>query len=362
METSRLDVCKKVAWFFALAALPGYGTWAAPPAVWPDPAEIPRFIEEISEKHGLDDKALAALFAPLKPNPGVLRAIAPPTDPGVKSWQRYRTRFLDQARIENGVRFWKANAETLARAEQAYGVPPAIIVAIIGVETEYGRNKGNFSVLDALSTIAFAYPPRREFFRSELEQFLLLARENRLAAEAVRGSYAGALGIPQFMPGSQRRYAVDFDQDGRIDLMNSLPDAIGSVARFLLMHGWQPGQAIAQPVAPGIPDPDRYLAAGIRPSFDAEKLRLAGLAEADLPTQSPAALIDLVSPGFPTEYWWGFENFYAITRYNRSSFYAMSVAQLSAAIEARRSDGQPLRNGAGKPAKSGSRAKYRRAE
>lgn len=355
-----MDACKTIIHAIASVFLVGYCTWSlAESSDWPDPAEIPRFIDEVSEKHGLDPVELRLLFASVRPNSAVLRAIAPPTDPGVKSWQRYRSRFLDRARIENGVRFWETNAAALTRAEQAFGVAPEIIVAIIGVETEYGRNKGNFSVLDALTTIAFAYPPRRDFFRSELEQFLLLARENRLAADAIRGSYAGAIGIPQFMPGSQRRYAVDFDEDGRVDLLNSTQDAIGSVARFLKVHGWRSGDAIAEPISGQLPDTSVYLAAGIRPSLDSDDLRQQGVSDKDLPSQSPAALIDLISPGSGTEYWWGFDNFYAITRYNRSSFYAMSVVQLSAAIKARRTEKPPLATRASKPIKSGSRARYR---
>ena len=328
---------------------------------WPDRSEIDRFITEMHEKHNFSPEELKALFAPLKPNTLVLRTIAPPTDPAVRSWQRYRARFLDTARIENGVRFWNQHKETLNRAETAFGVPPEIIVAITGVETEYGRNKGNFSVLDALTTIAFAYPPRKEFFRTELEQFLLLTRENRQAPESVLGSYAGAIGIPQFMPGSQRRFAVDFDEDGRVDLMNSPQDAIGSVARFLKSHGWKNGQLITERVKEAIAEKQALISQGILPVIDQTKLQAAGVNQQNLPSQMPAALVDLVTPEGETEYWWGFENFYAITRYNRSSFYAMSVVQLADAIKARRNDGRPLRSVAAKKSKERYRAKRRHA-
>lgn len=358
-----MDLCKKLIRASGLVCLIGLANPASANFdAWPDPEDLQRFIAEMNEKHQFDREALYSIFAPLKPNPLVLQTIAPPTDPAVRSWQRYRARFLDTPRIENGVRFWNAHAKTLARAEEAFGVPPEIIVAIIGVETEYGKNKGNFSVLDALTTIAFAYPPRREFFRSELEQFLLLARENRQAPEAIRGSYAGAIGIPQFMPGSQRRFAVDFDEDGRVDLMNSAEDAIGSVARFLKIHGWVPGQAITEPVRGSLADPTALIATGIRPSLERTELVKQGISEQQLPDHGPAALIDLITPDAATEYWWGYNNFYAITRYNRSSFYAMSVVQLADAIRDRRADNRPLKAANGKPAKSGSRAKHRRAE
>ena len=219
----------------------------------------------------------------------------------------------------------------LARARALYGVPEEVIVAIIGVETVYGRNTGGFSVFEALATLAFQYPRRAEFFRSELEQFLLMARENNLDPLSIKGSYAGAIGIPQFMPGSQRRYAVDFDGDERIDLSNSREDAIGSVARFLEQHGWQAGQPVTVPAnLPGTPDAT-LIEAGIRPSLKVGDLLQRGI-KANAAPESTVALVDLVSPGRDTEYWLGFENFYVITRYNRSSFYAMSVFQLGEAL------------------------------
>ncbi|MBP8169870.1 MAG: lytic murein transglycosylase B, partial [Azonexus sp.] len=215
-----------------------------------------------------------------------------------------------------------------------YGVPEEIIVAIIGVETEYGRNMGSFRVLEALATLAFYYPRRADFFRTELEQFLLLARENDMDAVNVRGSFAGAIGIPQFMPGSQRRYAVDFDGDRKVDLYGSVDDAIGSVARFLEQHGWQAGQAVAVP-ARTRGEPERSLIeAGIQPTLKVADLAQQGITASADP-QAVVTLVDLVSPGRATEYWLGFDNFYVITRYNRSSFYAMSVFQLAEEIRAR---------------------------
>lgn len=226
---------------------------------------VHEFIREMHERHGFDADELMRHFSAVHRNAVVLKAIQPAAVPEQqRSWQRYRARFLNERRIGRGLDFWQEHEATLARAEAVYGVPPEIVVAIIGVETEYGRNTGKFSVLEALSTLAFEYPPRAPFFRGELEQLLLMAQENGLPPTDYRGSYAGAIGIPQFMPGSQRRFAVDFDGDGRIDLRRSDIDAIGSVARYLNMHGWQSNAPVALPVRvdgdPAPPDCRRHQA------------------------------------------------------------------------------------------------------
>jgi membrane-bound lytic murein transglycosylase B len=308
---------------------------AAPntPSFADDPAAL-EFARELEQRHGFHADELISQFAQTRPNATVLKLIKPPASPLQRSWERYRPRFLNDRRIDGGVRFWQENGGQLAKASALYGVPEEIIVAIIGVETEYGRNTGGFRVFEALATLAFKYPPRAEFFRTELEQFLLLARENNLDPLAVKGSFAGAIGIPQFMPGSQRRYAVDFDGDQRVDLGNSVDDAIGSVGRFLEQHGWLAGQPVAVPaMTAGVPD-EALLQAGLRPSLKAAELAEKGI-RAAIDPQATVALIDLVSPGHETEYWLGFENFYVITRYNRSSFYAMSVFQLAEEIRNR---------------------------
>lgn len=302
--------------------------------------EVRAFILEMHEQYGFDVTHLTRQFAGVHSNAAVLRAIRPAAVPELqRSWPRYRERFVNDRRIGNGLRFWQENSAELARAEAIYGVPPEIIAAIIGVETEYGRNMGNFSVLEALATLAFDYPPRAEFFRKELEQFLLLARENGVSPLEIKGSYAGAIGIPQFMPSSQRAYAVDFDGDDKIDLRGSPSDAIGSVARFLNIHGWQAKAPIAVP-ATVTGDPSALIAAGLKPTTPLQELlRLGVSASGDF--ERPAALIDLVAPDQPTEYWVGFDNFYVITRYNRSSFYAMSVFQLAEALrETRKAVGE----------------------
>jgi membrane-bound lytic murein transglycosylase B len=304
------------------------------PAFSADP-EVRAFIVEMHERHGFDIAHLNRQFSTIRTNATVLRAIRPAAVPEQqRSWQRYRERFVNDRRINNGVQFWKENEAELVRAEAIYGVPGEIIVAIIGVETEYGRNTGKFSVLEALSTLAFDYPPRAPFFRSELEQFLLLARENGISPLEIKGSYAGAIGIPQFMPSSQRRYAVDFDGDDRIDLRRSPTDAIGSVARFLNLHGWQAKAPITLPATLG-ETPYTLIAAGIKPHMpwlEMQKMGVSTVRESAPFAELPAALIDLVTPDLPTEYWIGFDNFYVITRYNRSSFYAMSVFQLAEAV------------------------------
>ena len=321
---------------FALVfSLPVQAAKAQPKYFASDPQVI-EFIQEMTRKHGFKETELIGQFVRIHPNPKVIQLIKPPASPLQRSWQRYRPRFLNETRIENGVRFWQEHRAALAKASQQYGVPEEIIVAIIGVETIYGRNKGDFGVMQALATLAFHYPPRAEFFRTELEQFLLLARENGLDPLQIKGSFAGAIGIPQFMPGSQRRFAVDFDGDGHINLTASAEDAIGSVARFLEQHGWKAGEPIAVPATLDR-EPERTLIeAGIRPSLKAGDLEQQGI-HSSAAADATVTLVDLVSPGSETEYWLGYENFYVITRYNRSSFYALSVFQLGQEIKARMS-------------------------
>lgn len=296
---------------------------------------VAAFIADMNARHGFASEELQQLFAAIHPNEQVLRAIAPAAAPEQqRSWQRYRARFVNDRRIDGGLRFWRENAASLRRAEADYGVPPEIVTAIIGVETEYGSNTGRFGLFEALATLAFHYPPRADFFRDELEALLLLARDAGAEPLALRGSYAGASGIGQFMPSSIRRFAVDYDGDRRIDLAHSPADAIGSVARYLALHGWQAATPVAVPAAVG-GDPSPLLAAGIKPSLTlAELARRGVLTAASGNEQRPAALIDLVTPDAATEYWAAFDNFWVITRYNRSSFYAMAVFQLAEALRA----------------------------
>jgi membrane-bound lytic murein transglycosylase B len=309
------------------------------PAFSESPA-VREFIVEMQARHGFDAAHLTRQFASIRGNPAVLRAIRPAAAPETqRSWRRYRARFVNESRLAQGLRFRQEHRIALLRAEAIYGVPREIVAAIIGVETEYGRNTGKFRVLEALATLAFDYPPRAPFFRRELEQFLLLARESGVPPLDYKGSYAGAIGIPQFMPSSQRSYAVDFDGDGRIDLSRSAADAIGSVARFLSLHGWRPGEPVALPASVN-EDVRALLAMGIKPSMPLREMQGRGVlaAGAEDLADAPAALIDLPSPGQPTEYWVGFTNFHALTRYNRSSFYAMSVFLLAESLREAREE------------------------
>jgi membrane-bound lytic murein transglycosylase B len=261
----------------------------------------------------------------------VLEAIKP-QQPKPRSWDEYRGMFVNDKRIGAGIEFWTKHRRALERAEQRYGVPAEYIVAIIGVETFYGRNAGRWRVVEALTTLAFDYSPRAPFFRSELEHYLLLAREQGKDAFSVRGSYAGAIGIPQFMPSSTRRYAVDFDGNGAVDLRRSAVDAIGSVANFLKEHGWQPGTAVLLDARVG-GDAWRGLADGtVDPKHAQSDLRAAGVEFDGLPEGVRAVLVELETPERPSEYRIGLHNFWVLTRYNRSAFYASAVHDLAQAL------------------------------
>jgi len=296
--------------------------------------DVRAFVAEMHERHGFDTAALNALFSRTEALPAVLKAIRPPADPGVRSWQAYRSRFIEPRRLAAGRAFFQQHRATLAKAEALSGVPAEIIVAIIGIETFYGRHTGRFETFAALATLAFDYPPRAALFRRELENLLLLARENDRAPTSYRGSYAGAIGLPQFLPSSIRHYAVDFDRDGRIDLEGSVADAIGSVANFLKEHGWEEGGAVVRKVDAGGTASAALLAEGILPQRRPAEMREFGVAVPDDAPDAPAALIDLVTPQAATEYWLGYRNFYVITRYNRSSFYAMAVWQFAQELAA----------------------------
>jgi membrane-bound lytic murein transglycosylase B len=319
---------------FLTAALLFMTATASAAEPYAERADVQAFIAEMVERNGLDRDTLLAKFRKVRFSPAVLKAIMPPADPGVRSWQTYRSHFVEPRHIQGGLAFWRRHATALARAEATYGVPAEIVVAVIGVETFYGRQTGNFHVFNALSNLAFDYPPRAELFRGELEALLLLAREEQRDPWTYRGSYAGAIGLPQFLPSSQRRYAVDFDDDGHIDLSGSSADAIGSVARFLNEHGWLTGEAIALAVQVDS-DPAALVVEGIRPSRLPAEMTEFGVRIDGAPAQ-PAALIDLATPGASTEYRLGFNNFFVLTRYNRSSFYAAAVMDLAEALKTAR--------------------------
>ena len=295
--------------------------------------DVQVFIAEMVERHSFPQRGLERLFANARYQDSIVTAITP-LPRGTRSWQTYRANFVSPRRVELGALFWRENAATLERAARTFGVPPGIVVAIIGVETEYGRNTGSFRVLDALATLAFDYPRRAEYFRSELEQYLLYVRESRLDATTLKGSYAGAIGIPQFMPGSIRRFGVDFDGDGRRDLRGSRTDAIGSVANFLAAHGWVADAPIALPARVEGEAYRAFVDGEVVPIHRADVLRAAGVEIAGaVEPETPCVLIELESPDAAPVHLVGLQNFYALTRYNRSSFYAAAVNDLASEIK-----------------------------
>jgi len=289
--------------------------------------------EEMERQHGFDRQEVANLLAEARYRQEIIDAIRRPWE--AKPWHQYRAIFLTDARSSGGVRFWRENRHWLERADATYGVPPEIITAIIGVETNYGGNLGRHRAIDALSTLGFSYPERADFFRKELASFLLLTREESVSATGATGSYAGALGLPQFIPSSYRAYAVDFDGDGRRDLWASPADAIGSVASYFKGHGWRAGEPVAVPARLAAPLPEGLRVADgkpAKPEVALGELAAQGVqANEVLDASTLASLIRLEAP--EEEYWLGLENFYVITRYNHSNLYAMAVYQLSLAIK-----------------------------
>lgn len=289
------------------------------------------FIAMMVEKHGFEADALRQVFSEARRRDDILELMSKPAEKRLE-WFEYRRIFLTPERIEGGVRFWREHATDLADAARTFGVDPQIVVAIIGVETRYGGNTGRHRVIDALSTLAFDYPPRSKFFAGELEQYLLLAREENIDLLATTGSYAGAMGYGQFIPSSYRRYAVDFDDNGRRDLWNSPRDIIGSVANYFREHGWEAGQPVAVRASVSGEAWKPVLELGYKPNTALDALRHDGVTPAlPLPDSLTAALIQYNQADGP-EYWLGFNNFYVITRYNHSPLYAMAVYQLSEEI------------------------------
>jgi membrane-bound lytic murein transglycosylase B len=307
----------------------------APAPDWAARADVQAFVREMVERHGFEEAALLKVFGGTRGAESAIRFMAPAPPGFRKSWIAYRARFVEPLRIREGLRFWRDQAGAVARAAERYGVPPEIIVSIIGVETIYGRNTGDFRVMDALTTLSFDYPRRSAYFREELEQFLLLTREGGIDPLDWRGSFAGAVGLPQFMPTSIRKFAVDFDGDGRIDLRGSPVDAIGSVARFLAEHGWQPGGTTHFTVT--VEDEARArpaVEAGIPPSLTTLELAAVGVTSPqEIPAGEKLTLVDLPNGDDTTHYVLGANNFWVITRYNRSYFYAMAVIDLARALK-----------------------------
>lgn len=331
-----------------LLALALLGPAAAQEPSYAERPEVREFIQRMVEKHGFVEKELTFLFSRVQRVEQVIEAMERPAEK-TRTWPDYRATFLGEQRIKEGIDFWHKHRRTLERAERTYGVPAQVIVAIIGVETFYGRNTGRWRVIDALATLAFDYPPRQGFFRGELENYLLFSRDRGNDVFAMRGSYAGAMGMPQFMPGSARSYGVDFDRDGHVDLRKSI-DAIGSVANFLKQHGWRRDAPVLAPVKVS-GDAWRSLAGGLEPKHGLSKWREAGveLAKPAAYEGNLAALIELPGGEAPAEYRLGFRNFYVLTRYNRSALYAAAVYDLSQALRARAPKPRRARRGPKRP-------------
>lgn len=319
--------------------------WAAPP--YSQRADVQAYVHETAKAQGLDEAWVTGLLAGVEPRQDVLALAAPPESVRIKNWRSYRSRFLDRPHVKAGTAFWRAHAAVLERAQRTYGVPAEIIVGILGVETLYGQYMGRFPVLDSLVTLSFDYPAtaanrdaRVALFRQQLSDFLVLCRDHHRDPHEFLGSYTGAIGIPQFLPGSIRAYAVDFDGDGRVDLRGSAEDAIGSVARFLQAHGWELGRPVFWNVSDAAAS--RKVLEERADGAPTAKHRLGDLLDAGLAVSLRARnaerdtrviLVDLPTPGRRTEYRVGFQNFYVLTRYNRSFFYAMAVAELGRAVK-----------------------------
>ncbi len=289
------------------------------------------FIAEMEQEHQYDRAVLNRVFAAAERKQSIIDAISRPAERTL-TWKEYRKIFLTSKRTDAGVTFWREHADTLERAEAEYGVPAEVIVAIIGVETFYGRHRGKFRVVDALSTLGFDYEPRKTFFRKQLKEFLLLSREQQFDPLELTGSYAGAMGYPQFIPSSFRAYAVDFDNDGRIDIWNNPTDAIGSVANYFSRHGWKDGATV---VTRARVSGDQYLEAvadNLKPMQSIEDLGASGWDPLQEPSAEGAVRGIKLQGELGSEFWIGSHNFYVITRYNHSTLYAMAVHQLSEEI------------------------------
>jgi membrane-bound lytic murein transglycosylase B len=327
----------------------------AAPASGPSYASRPEAMalaDEIAARRQLERQWVRRAIGQAVHLPQVVRLMTPAPSGTPKNWQLYRSRFIEPGRVQAGVNFWRQHRATLERAEAEFGVPASIIVGILGVETIYGQQMGNFRVIDALTTLAFDFPAshprateRSRFFKSELEHLLGLRQRGGVDPLRLRGSYAGAMGMPQFMPSSWARFAVDFDGDGKIDLFRSTTDVIGSVANYFKAFNWQPGLPTHYGVRfdPGKLDMDALLAPDILPTFSVASFSAKGavLDGADQQHPGPLALVELQNGDAPPSYVAGTGNFYAITRYNWSSYYAMAVIELGQAVAATLAEGSP---------------------
>ena len=299
--------------------------------------EIEPFVANMKQRHGVSAGDTRRLLADARVLTSVLEAVQRPAER--KPWHEYRKIFLTDKRIKRGAEFWRTHSDALMRAARRFGVPPEIVVSIIGVESFYGTYRGRIRVLDALATLGFRYPRRSEFFLAELEAFMLLSNEEHLDARSVKGSYAGAMGIAQFISSSYRRYAIDFDGDGSRDLMQSPEDAIGSIANYLSMHGWLPGAAIAVRAEVDGSAYRKVVEQGIKPHASLASIRAKGVSFATYAAEEEQGALLQFQTRNGHEYWVGLTNFYVITRYNHSRLYALAVFQLAERIRERYASG-----------------------
>lgn len=315
---------------FVILTSASVATFAAPIQ---DRSEVIAFVDRMVKEYDFDRQSLIALFGTIEVQRTILKAIQSPYE--AKPWYRYRKTFLNTSRIEKGLVFWNEHENALKETQRKYGVPPEIIVAIIGVETQYGTYMGSHRVLDSLFTLGFDYPRRSRFFLGELKHFLLLCREENLDPSAPVGSYAGAMGIPQFMPSSFRRYAVDINRDKQRDIWNNTPEAIASVGNYFSEHGWLSGQPVTYPVEVDGETYHSVLGKGLKPNHTIKRLRKAGVRISEpVGPETKGRLLEFEETK-GTSFWLALQNFYVITRYNRSAHYAMAVYQLAQEILAK---------------------------
>ena len=313
---------------------------ALPVTATPEPFDLKRpeiatFVDEVVRRDGLNRRQVKRLLKEAQPQPKIIDIMTRPLEK-VSPWWEYREHFVTEERVSDGVQFWNEHHDALERVVSEYHVPPEYLVAILGVETKYGRNTGGFRTLDALATLAFDYPPRQKFFRGELKEFLILVKENRFDALAIKGSYAGALGVPQFMPSAYRRYAVGTNKVRRRDLWSDWDEILASVANYLRQYGWTPGAPVLAETRLD-PDPSFQIEPhNLELNETAESLGARGVhVDAAVPLDTPVVLLSAEQRDGPA-YRVGFHNFYVITRYNNSARYAMAVYDLAQAIRQRR--------------------------
>lgn len=296
--------------------------------------DVDAFIARVAKQSDYTEQELVNLFSQVKKQEHLFDRLNRPAEKELQ-WHQYRGIFIKEKRIAEGVKFWRQHEQLLTEVSEKTGVPAEIIVAIIGVETFYGIYKGKDPVFDSLVTIAFDYPKRTKFFRGELEQFLLLVKEQNFDARSLMGSYAGAMGMPQFISSSYRNYAVDGDGDGRVDLFTNIADIASSVANYFVRHGWRQGEAVAKPLHAITNNTASALEPGVKTRYKWSDFNQHGLtSKFRIDDDMPVALVRLEQKTYP-EYWAGFYNFYVITRYNHSELYAMAAYQLSVLIKSR---------------------------